>query len=116
VASVVDRAPFHGHHLRIVVLCGLMMFLDGFDLTSISFAAPQFINELVNAWQSEAGEQVRKELMSSMAGRREAVGNCVSLRQAGKRIHHARRSTHVHGHVHAGVLATCHARWDPSRW
>jgi AAHS family 4-hydroxybenzoate transporter-like MFS transporter len=46
VSSVVDEAHFNRYHLRIVVLCGLMIFLDGFDLTSISFAAPQFINFL----------------------------------------------------------------------
>jgi AAHS family 4-hydroxybenzoate transporter-like MFS transporter len=43
VSDVVDRARLNAYHLRIVTLCGLMVFLDGFDLTAISYSAPQFI-------------------------------------------------------------------------
>lgn len=43
VSDVIDNARFNGFHLRIAVLCGVLVFLDGFDLTAISYAAPQFI-------------------------------------------------------------------------
>jgi len=43
VSDVIDNARFNGFHLRITVLCGVLVFLDGFDLTAISYAAPQFI-------------------------------------------------------------------------
>jgi AAHS family 4-hydroxybenzoate transporter-like MFS transporter len=43
VSDVVDHARFNAYHLRIAALCSLMVFLDGFDLTAISYAAPQFI-------------------------------------------------------------------------
>ena len=46
VSDVVDEARFTGYHWLIVVLCGFMIFLDGFDLTSISFAAPDFLKFL----------------------------------------------------------------------
>ncbi|MFI5013103.1 MAG: MFS transporter [Hyphomicrobiales bacterium] len=42
VSEVVDEARFNSYHFRIVALCGLMVLLDGFDLFSIGFAAPEF--------------------------------------------------------------------------
>jgi AAHS family 4-hydroxybenzoate transporter-like MFS transporter len=43
VSDVIEHARFNSFHLRIAVLCGVLVFLDGFDLTAISYAAPQFI-------------------------------------------------------------------------
>lgn len=43
VSDVIDHARFSAFHLRIAVLCGVLVFLDGFDLTAISYAAPRFI-------------------------------------------------------------------------
>ena len=43
VSDVIDHARFNPYHLRIAMLCGVLVFLDGFDLTAISYAAPQFI-------------------------------------------------------------------------
>ena len=43
VSDVIEHARFNSYHLRIAVLCGVLVFLDGFDLTAISYAAPQFI-------------------------------------------------------------------------
>jgi MFS transporter, AAHS family, 4-hydroxybenzoate transporter len=43
VSEVVDDARFNAFHLRIAVLCGILIFFDGFDLTAISYAAPEFI-------------------------------------------------------------------------
>ena len=43
VSEVIDHARFSAFHLRIAVLCGVLVFLDGFDLTAISYAAPRFI-------------------------------------------------------------------------
>jgi AAHS family 4-hydroxybenzoate transporter-like MFS transporter len=46
VSEVIDEARFNAYHLRIVALCGLLILFDGFDLFSISFAAPQFVKFL----------------------------------------------------------------------
>ena len=43
VSDVIDHARFSAFHLRIAMLCGVLVFLDGFDLTAISYAAPRFI-------------------------------------------------------------------------
>src|SRR5262249_24110861 len=42
VSEVVDNARFNAYHLRILALCGLLILFDGFDLGSISLAAPEF--------------------------------------------------------------------------
>jgi MFS transporter, AAHS family, 4-hydroxybenzoate transporter len=46
VSAIIDNARFNRYHLRIVALCALMILFDGFDLTSISFVAPEFIEYL----------------------------------------------------------------------
>jgi MFS transporter, AAHS family, 4-hydroxybenzoate transporter len=43
VSEVIDDARFNAFHLRIAVLCGILVFFDGFDLSAISYAAPEFI-------------------------------------------------------------------------
>lgn len=42
VSEVIDDARFNSYHLRVVLLCGILILFDGFDLGSISFAAPEF--------------------------------------------------------------------------
>lgn len=46
VSDVIDNARFNGYHLRIVLICGLLILFDGFDLTAISYAAPDLIRHL----------------------------------------------------------------------
>jgi MFS transporter, AAHS family, 4-hydroxybenzoate transporter len=46
VSEVVDNAPFNAFHLSVAVLCGVLIFFDGYDLSAISYAAPQFIKVL----------------------------------------------------------------------
>ena len=43
VSAVIDNARFNRFHLLIVGLCGLLIFLDGFDLLAISYAAPDVL-------------------------------------------------------------------------
>ena len=43
VARVVDAAPLGRFHLRVVGLCALLLFFEGFDLQSIGFAAPAIV-------------------------------------------------------------------------
>lgn len=43
VSDVIDNARFNGYHVWIAFLCGLLVFLDGYDLSAISYAAPDFI-------------------------------------------------------------------------
>src|SRR5215469_2379353 len=42
VSEVVDNARFNAFHLRILVLCGVLILFDGFDLGAIGLAAPEF--------------------------------------------------------------------------
>ena len=46
VSDAVDGAKFNLYHLRIVVICGLLILFDGFDLTAIAYAAPDLIKHL----------------------------------------------------------------------
>jgi AAHS family 4-hydroxybenzoate transporter-like MFS transporter len=46
VSDVIDNARFNAYHRLIVGLCGLMVFFDGFDLSAISFAAPDVVKML----------------------------------------------------------------------
>ena len=40
VTAIIDSAELNGFHIRVVGLCALLIFLDGFDLQAISYAAP----------------------------------------------------------------------------
>lgn len=40
INAVIDEAGLTGFHLRVLALCGGLVFLDGFDLQAISYAAP----------------------------------------------------------------------------
>lgn len=46
MSEVVDDARFNAFHLRIAVLCGILIFFDGFELAAISYAAAEFIKLL----------------------------------------------------------------------
>lgn len=43
VGTVVDAAPLGGFHLRVIGLCALLLFFEGFDLQAIAFAAPAIV-------------------------------------------------------------------------
>ena len=40
VAEIIGKQQFGGFQLRIVILCGLVQFLDGFDTQALAYAAP----------------------------------------------------------------------------
>jgi len=44
VSEIVNEAQFNAYHARIVMLCGALVLFDGFDLSAISYAAPDFAN------------------------------------------------------------------------
>jgi AAHS family 4-hydroxybenzoate transporter-like MFS transporter len=46
VSDIIDSARFNAYHRLIIGLCGLMVFFDGFDLSAISFAAPDVVKML----------------------------------------------------------------------
>src|SRR5688572_17592936 len=46
VAEVIGTQPFGPFHVRIIVLCLLIQFLDGFDTQALAYAAPA----LRDAW------------------------------------------------------------------
>ncbi len=43
VSAVVNEARFNIYHARIVALCGALVLFDGFDLSAISYTAPDFV-------------------------------------------------------------------------
>ena len=45
VASFVDPRPISPYQYKVIALCGLLMFLDGFDTQIISYAAPFIAKE-----------------------------------------------------------------------
>jgi MFS transporter, AAHS family, 4-hydroxybenzoate transporter len=46
VSEIVNGARFNRYHLRICLLCALLVTVDGFDLSSISYAAGDFVKYL----------------------------------------------------------------------
>ncbi|HWA79730.1 MAG TPA: aromatic acid/H+ symport family MFS transporter, partial [Acetobacteraceae bacterium] len=40
VAELIDRHPISGLQMRVILLCGLVALLDGFDVLAIGLAAP----------------------------------------------------------------------------
>ena len=46
VTEVIENARFGRYQILILVMCGIMIFFDGYDLLSISFTAPEFIKLL----------------------------------------------------------------------
>lgn len=60
VDDVVGNAKFNSYHLRVMVLCGLLMIADGYDLVSFGTV----ITHLMDEWQMSA---VTAGLLGSMA-------------------------------------------------
>jgi AAHS family 4-hydroxybenzoate transporter-like MFS transporter len=77
VAAVIDAAPLSRFHLRVVGLCALLLFFEGFDLQSIGFAAPAIVRafgwpQAVLGWVFSAGQagMVVGALLGGLAGDR----------------------------------------------
>jgi AAHS family 4-hydroxybenzoate transporter-like MFS transporter len=77
VAAVIDAAPLSGFHLRVIGLCALLLFFEGFDLQSIGFAAPAIVRAFdwpkqVLGWVFSAGQagMVVGALLGGLAGDR----------------------------------------------
>ena len=47
VAQVIDRSRLHSLQILVLVLCGLCMIMDGFDVQAMGYVAPALIKE----WQ-----------------------------------------------------------------
>ncbi len=46
VADVIDHAPLSGFQIRVFILCGLVVLLDGFDAQAIAFVAASIARDL----------------------------------------------------------------------
>jgi AAHS family 4-hydroxybenzoate transporter-like MFS transporter len=46
ISEVLDTSPLNRFHLRVVGLCACLIFFDGFDLTTVSYAAPELARAL----------------------------------------------------------------------
>lgn len=46
VSEVIEGAHFNRFHLQVVLLCALWVFFDGYDLQTVSFTAPHFVELL----------------------------------------------------------------------
>lgn len=51
IADIIDDAPFGKFHVLVMLLCGLIAMLDGFDTQSIAFVAPV----IGKSWALKAG-------------------------------------------------------------
>jgi len=67
VSSVVDPRPLGRIHLVVLVLCGFVMFLDGFDTQALSFAAPVLAKEWGLA-PAEVGTLLSAAIFGLMVG------------------------------------------------
>jgi len=45
VAQLIDRSRLHSAQVLVLVLCGLCMVMDGFDVQAMGYVAPAIINE-----------------------------------------------------------------------
>lgn len=45
VVDIVDRSRLHPIQILVLVLCGLCMVMDGFDVQAMSYVAPALIKE-----------------------------------------------------------------------
>ena len=45
LSAIIDDRPLGRFHVLVLMLCGFVMFLDGFDTQAISFAAPELARE-----------------------------------------------------------------------
>ena len=77
VAAVIDAAPLNRFHLRVIGMCALLLFFEGFDLQSIGFAAPAIVRafgwpQQVLGWVFSAGQagMVVGALFGGLAGDR----------------------------------------------
>ena len=77
VAAIVDAAPLGGFHLRVIGLCALLLFFEGFDLQAMAFAAPAIVRAFgwpreVLGWVFSAGGagMVVGALLGGLAGDR----------------------------------------------
>jgi AAHS family 4-hydroxybenzoate transporter-like MFS transporter len=106
ITAVIDSAKFVGLPLRITVLTFLIMLVDGFDLQTMSFVAP----ELVNHWGVERA-YLGPVLIASMIGM--AVGS-VALGWLGDRIGRKGSYTVCLAFLFVGSLlsAYCTGLWD----
>src|SRR5215831_113936 len=90
LAEIIGAQRFGGFQLRIVILCGLVQFLDGFDTQALAYAAPA----LRAAWHvtpqalgavfglGALGTGLGSVLLGPLAdrfGRRKVMIGCVTL-------------------------------------
>ena len=49
LTDVIDERPLGKRQYMILIICGILMVLDGFDVQSVSYAAPAILQD----WQIE---------------------------------------------------------------
>ena len=52
LTDVIDERPLGKRQYMILIICGILMVLDGFDVQSVSYAAPAILQD----WQIEKSE------------------------------------------------------------
>lgn len=67
VSAHVDTAPLRGFHILIMVLCGLIMVMDGFDLTSMGMVVPTLSDDW-NVQQSIFSQNIISPLSAVLFG------------------------------------------------
>jgi AAHS family benzoate transporter-like MFS transporter len=67
IHRIVDEARFNGFHLRVLILCALIIIFDGYDLAVVGIALPSIMKELRVA-PANAGLMVSSALIGMMLG------------------------------------------------
>src|SRR5437867_5184752 len=67
IRQFIDEKPFSRYQLRIAVMCGAMVFMDGFDAQAMGFVAPALTSQL-KITRAALGRAISSGLVGMMIG------------------------------------------------
>ena len=106
VSEVIDQRPLGRPQITIIVLCGLVALLDGFDLQSIGLAAPSIASALHIPPQRLGGI-----FSAALAG---LMLGAFGLGPVADRI--GRKGVLIGCTLLFGIFTVCTAPWRAAKW
>src|SRR5258706_588491 len=67
IRQLIDERPFSPYQVRIVVMCGALVFMDGFDAQAMGFVAPALMAQL-HITRAALGPAISTGLLGMMMG------------------------------------------------
>jgi len=67
VRKFIDERPFGSYQLRVAVMCGILVFMDGFDAQMMGFVAPA-LTAFLKVSRTEFGFAISSGLVGMMIG------------------------------------------------